>query len=198
MAGTKGTYRKAEQLRADILQATVELLTESAAADLTVRQIAEQAGVAHSEIFRLYGTKANLVREVVIGELLAWARAAATESDPVDSFMAGFRFILVNPIVMGVLAPGHVADPELGDQTSQDSFPVIDAHVEVCCAAGMDRSEALPMSGSAVAMLSGLAVARPFYMAAWRLESDDTKAFVEGAEVQVRALVDSAMERSKP
>ena len=79
---TRAAYRKADVVKADLLDATVELLAQRPAAQVTVRAIAERAGVQHSMVSRHFGSKANLIAAAV--ESVASQYASVVANAAVD------------------------------------------------------------------------------------------------------------------
>src|SRR5215468_12163200 len=56
--------QRTPQLRDQVLQAAVDMLTTSGVAGLTTRKVAEGAGTSTPAVYELFGDKAGLVREL--------------------------------------------------------------------------------------------------------------------------------------
>jgi TetR/AcrR family transcriptional regulator, repressor for neighboring sulfatase len=65
---------------AAVLDATVELLAESGPRTLSVRQVAERAGVNHALVHRHFGTKDEIVRRALEAQSAAVARDVRARS----------------------------------------------------------------------------------------------------------------------
>src|SRR5262245_38114204 len=87
--------------RTRLIEAATELLADRPASAVTVREIAERAGLHHSLIHRHFGSKDELVRAVVgnIGVRYRGVVDASepTESDPAASFLAIFDYLVNDP-----------------------------------------------------------------------------------------------------
>lgn len=157
------TYLPAERVKADLVDATVRLLADRRASQITTREIAAEAGHDHSLLFRHFGDKDNLVRTVAIHELLLWAGVVVEVDDPLEAFVAGFDYLLGRP------ALAH-ANPLLfmGSERFDNAgvFPVVDTHVAKLVAAGMDEGGARRLTVGAMAMITAFAGAQPFWAAA--------------------------------
>ncbi len=60
-----GTAASSERVRAQLLAAAAALMAERPISDISIREIASAAGVAHTLIYRYFGSKAELERAVV-------------------------------------------------------------------------------------------------------------------------------------
>lgn len=181
-------YVPAEVRKAAILDATVALLGERGPDGVTVRAIAERAGVHHSIIFRHFGDKASLVRTALVGELAGWAEAARRATDAEAAFVDGFRHVVRRPKTARALGHVLLADRLLyGDQRA---FPVVDAHVDVLVVDGWSEQAARDLSVALVALIAGWIAGEEFWMRASRRRSrGPARAAIEDA---IRAMVRSA------
>lgn len=84
---TAGTHRPADERRAQLLDAAVDVLREHGLKGLTTRAVTARAGVPHGIFHYAFGSKAALVRALVERELTGAAAAwgAAVESDDVPT-----------------------------------------------------------------------------------------------------------------
>jgi len=74
------TGGRSARVRAAVLRATLEALLAGEADDLSIRDIAERAGVHETSIYRRWGTKANLILDAVASETQAAIPAPDTGS----------------------------------------------------------------------------------------------------------------------
>lgn len=109
--------RGREAVMAAVQAAAVELLAEHGPRDVTVRRVAERAGVNHALIHRHFGTKDALIRRVVTEQSrqLAEQVAAVAQLDPA----AMLRLLREHPGYWRILArivldePGLLAGEQL-------------------------------------------------------------------------------------
>jgi|GEM_PF-1992864 len=57
--------KKSEETKQKILDTTIEMIAEKGYAPTTTKEIAEKAGVSEGTIFKYYGSKKDLLREIV-------------------------------------------------------------------------------------------------------------------------------------
>jgi len=57
--------KKSEETKQNILDTTIEMISEKGYAPTTTKEIAEKAGVSEGTIFKYYGSKKDLLREIV-------------------------------------------------------------------------------------------------------------------------------------
>jgi AcrR family transcriptional regulator len=86
MARTTRPHGRDEVIPA-IHAAAIELLAERGPSAVTVRQIAEGAGVNHALVHRHFGTKDDLIRAVLAGESQAIAEAAMVSGRSVGAML---------------------------------------------------------------------------------------------------------------
>jgi AcrR family transcriptional regulator len=65
------TGGRSARVRAAVLRATLDALLAGGADDLSIRDVAQRAGVHETSIYRRWGTKANLILDAVLGEIEA-------------------------------------------------------------------------------------------------------------------------------
>ncbi|GAA5127638.1 TetR/AcrR family transcriptional regulator [Haloechinothrix salitolerans] len=124
---------------AAVLAAATELLTESGPHDITVRRIAERAGVNHALAHRHFGTKEEIVRQAlraqadtVVAELAA--HVAGSEPD-ITKLMAVFANY---PTYWRSLAHVALHDPALAEQ---GAAPTTQLFVDLLRRAGDERAQ---------------------------------------------------------
>jgi TetR/AcrR family transcriptional regulator, repressor for neighboring sulfatase len=99
---------------AAVLEATVELLAEAGPRTLSVRQVAERAGVNHALVHRHFGTKDEIVRRALETQSAAVARDVRDRSR--DGGLDVVRVLEVladHPAYWTTLARVVLDDPEL-------------------------------------------------------------------------------------
>ncbi|WP_109510088.1 TetR/AcrR family transcriptional regulator [Nocardioides speluncae] len=169
-----------EQVTAAIHQAAVELLADRGPREVTVRQIAERAGVNHALVHRHFGSKQALVRSVLETESAAVAAVAARPGvAPADVV----RILGEHPAYFRILARTVLDEPEL----LAERMPVATAFLDQLgerITGDQERRAAAIAAGSVV---FGWLVFGPHLMTVFG-ESDPHQAEAAIAEV-VRAVV---------
>lgn len=100
----RAPYRKRDEVREDILQAAEELLATQPPSEVSLRQIARHGGFQHSLITRHFGSKDELVAEVMQRTMNAYADAVLDTDDPVDGFMRGLEHVASHPASFQTMA----------------------------------------------------------------------------------------------
>lgn len=197
MRAEKGVARRqpyvpAATRKADILAATVTLLAEQGPTAVTLRQIADRAGVPHTLIVRHFGDKASLIRQATFGEMLSWADVVKAQDEPVRAFVVGFRYLCrhrVSGAALGLAVSG-MGTPQAG----QDTFPVFDTYVETLVGAGVPPHAARDLTLAAMAMIAGFVVAEDWWVTATRLRGAGARRRAERAvEAQLELLVSARL-----
>ena len=70
-AKARRTGGRSARVRAAVLRATLDALLACSADDLSIRDVAQRAGVHETSIYRRWGTRANLILDAVLGEIEA-------------------------------------------------------------------------------------------------------------------------------
>lgn len=188
---SRAAYRKADTVRGDLLHATLGLLSERPARDLTVREIAARAGVQHSLITRHFGSKDALIAEAVGLVASQYAHEVASAEDAADGFARGVRHLRAAPSAGFVLtAP---ADRRTGDDADA-RFPGLAVHLRALLDAGADDDmETRVLAGLLISMVIGWSVGRDTVMQAMDLPGDATTDVDRLAEELVARLVRSQL-----
>jgi AcrR family transcriptional regulator len=63
------TGGRSARVRAAVLRATLDILLAGGADDLSVRDVAQRAGVHETSVYRRWGTRANLILDAVLSEI---------------------------------------------------------------------------------------------------------------------------------
>lgn len=100
----RAPYRPREVVREDILRAAEQLLATRAPSEVSLREIASLGGVQHSLITRHFGTKDELVAEVLQRTMQAYADAVVDADDPVEGFMRGLDHVATHPASFHAMA----------------------------------------------------------------------------------------------
>jgi AcrR family transcriptional regulator len=134
--------------------AALQVITDRASVDISLREIARAIGVSHAAAYRHFATKTALLAAVAtrgMWRLAAWMQrierlpAATTPGDKVCALGSGYvRFGFAHPgyhRAMFAPAVARKADfPELRDASDAASEPLVRA-VEACMAAGLLHGE---------------------------------------------------------
>ena len=79
-AKTRRTGGRSARVRAAVLCATLDALLDGPAGELTIRDVAQRAGVHETSIYRRWGTRSNLILDAVLSEIQAAVPAPDTGS----------------------------------------------------------------------------------------------------------------------
>ncbi|MBU3060970.1 TetR/AcrR family transcriptional regulator [Nocardia sp. NEAU-G5] len=111
MAETRSGTR--HQTRASIVEVAAQLLREQGPGAVTIRAVAQSAGLQPPAIYRFFEDKDALLDAVAEHVFATYveAKAVAPDSDPVADLRAGWDmhidFALANPAVFGLLTDPH-------------------------------------------------------------------------------------------
>jgi len=117
------TGGRSARVRAAVLRATLDALLAGQAGDLSVRDIAERAGVHETSIYRRWGTKANLVLDAVVSETQAAIPVPDTGSvrDDLVALLGSIAAFITTPVGEMLLRLALSNDlPE--DRTARERF----------------------------------------------------------------------------
>jgi AcrR family transcriptional regulator len=164
---TRAPYRRADAVKADILTATVALLSERPVHDIGVRDIAERAGVQHSLVTRHFGSKEALIALAVDSAARDYAGAVEGGGDDAAGFVDAMRHLRERPFTAFVLA---VPASERVGETAEERFPGFAAHLR-----------RLDADGAPLDLRTKVAAGMAFGMAmAWNLFEE---VLLDGADV---------------
>lgn len=118
-------------VRERLIVAATELMGERPASSVTVREIAEHAGLHHSLIHRHFGGKDALLREVLARLASRYCEAvgdAVPGESPAAGFMRAFAYLVDDPAA----GASAFANTRLigGGPTGQTSFPGVERHLD--------------------------------------------------------------------
>jgi AcrR family transcriptional regulator len=102
---TRGT---ATQRRSDAIEAGMRVFADNGLTMSAVRQVAEEIGVSQPYVFRLFGTKQAFFLACLdaLAERISTVfqkSAAAAAAEPLDAMGAGFRDLVADGVVSGLL-----------------------------------------------------------------------------------------------
>lgn len=198
---TRGPYRKGEVVREEILQAAEALLAERVPAEVSVRDVAERAGVQHSVVHRHFETKDRLLAEVVKRTSAHYAEAIADGDgdDPAQGYLTGMAYIADHPAGFTALARTVAASSQVRDDI--DLFPGLATHIRRL-APGADRTgpvgeptadepvDPRALAAALMALTSGWALLEDWWLASSGLDSTDREAVRAQIGTMVQQLID--------
>ena len=158
--------QRTPQLRDQVLQAAVDMLTTSGVAGLTTRKVAEGAGTSTPAVYELFGDKAGLVRELFFeGFRMLYQRLdeLATSADPSADMMAVIpvlrEFARDNPALSRLMFSRAFAEFDPGPSDRQAGTAVrefIVARVRRCIDAGVIAGDPADIGHILLAVAQGL------------------------------------------
>jgi AcrR family transcriptional regulator len=98
-AKARRTGGRSARVRAAVLRATLDALLAGSADDLSIRDVAQRAGVHETSIYRRWGTRANLILDAALSEIEAAVPAPDTGS------LRGDLLALVGSIAAFITTP---------------------------------------------------------------------------------------------
>lgn len=104
MAQQRRPYRKKDVVREDILRAAEELFATRSPSSVSLREIAEHGGFQHSLITRHFGTKDELLAEVIRRTLDSYIEAVRDCDDPVDGYLRALEHVAAHPASFHAMA----------------------------------------------------------------------------------------------
>lgn len=199
---TRGPYRKGEVVREEILQAADDLLAERMPSEVSVRDVAERAGVQHSVVHRHFETKDRLLAEVVKRTAATYADAIADGDDPAEGFVTGMAFMADHTGSFTALARA-VASSAVRDGI--DRFPGFAAHMgrldpdgehtgPVSATAPDGTVDPRSLAAALMALTSGWAMLEDWWLASGGIDADDR----ETVRAQIATIIEDIVERHAP
>jgi len=178
-----------DQARAQLLAAAARLFAENSR--VSVREIAQAAGVNHALVHYYFGSKAELKRATLDQVIHASAgrvqlSAASTPEEIVETMTSLYE----HQEAALKLTMRSLLD---GDRTlleERDEFPIFERLVEIICPDDRERSQRA--AATFLSSLVGSIVLRPWIVASAGLSNDDQRAYASAA------LVDLIREARRP
>jgi AcrR family transcriptional regulator len=184
-------YRKADQVKSDLVDATIDLLSERLPSQVTVREIAERAGVQHSMITRHFGSKAALVAEAVGSVASGYAAAVAAADGPDAGFVAGLQHLRSSPASGLVLAAPAAAR---AGEDEAERFPGVAAHLRQLLESGEpDDERTRLLAGMSISLVIAWSAMRATALDAVGLDRIPPEEVDRMAEELLAAMVASQM-----
>ncbi|MEI6726415.1 MAG: helix-turn-helix domain-containing protein [Actinomycetes bacterium] len=185
------------QTTAAILTAAEELFSEQGYSAVTIRAIAEHAGVSHALVHRYLGSKADIYRAVLVLQEEAILRAAPDDPDLLRTATLMFRQALAEHLRY-VRLIAHSALHGLSYDRTSGRFAATDRLIELAERAAASASTAeraerdldprLVVAG-VVALLLGWAATESWVRPAAGIEGMDVGELEEGLERLVRGML---------
>jgi AcrR family transcriptional regulator len=199
MSDARGNHgrRDRQQTTATILEAAEELFAEQGFSAVTVRAIAERAGVSHALVHRYLGSKEDIYRAVLVAEEEAILQAAPADPDLLASATLMFRqALLENRRYIRLIA--HSALHGLSYDQTSGKFAATERLVQLAeraaaSASPEERAEKdldprLAVAG-AVALLLGWAATESWVRPAAGIQDMEETVLEEGLERIVRGML---------
>lgn len=167
-----------EQTKAEILKAARRLFAERGIPDVSVRDVAREAGVTHGLVHHYYGTKELLVAEVIRAEIafsadLLAGRPLSSSSDPMDVLRKVLRYYLTEmetSILLLTRAQLAGFEPEkMKESDAPSSLAVMAGHLKELHA--RSGAEDLDVDPALLSVFLGAAVAGLVTMHPWLMAS---------------------------
>jgi len=123
-AKARRTGGRSARVRAAVLRATLDALMAGGADDLSIRDVAQRAGVHETSIYRRWGTRANLVLDAVLGETQAAIPVPDTGSLRGDllALMTSIAAFITTPLGEVLLRLALRTDLAQDDETAREQF----------------------------------------------------------------------------
>jgi len=163
----KGAPRGEHEVRASLIGAAIELFAERGPSAVSVRQIAEAAGVNHGLVHHYFGSKDGLITAVL--DLLSTEATAeiAAHAPSAVIYASGGPSELHGRILAHLLLEG--ADP----RALQTDFPAVHHLIAQFRAAGLGARAAKERAAQVAAMVLGWQLFEPFLTTAAGLDISD-------------------------
>jgi AcrR family transcriptional regulator len=121
--------RTQAQIREAIVTAARELVEHASPDSVTTRAIAERAGVQQSVIYRYFGSRDAVFRELINRNIGQLKRTVAEHADIVDGLWAAYEFYSDHPetllSISRMVANGRVADVHAMEEDADVSAPMM-------------------------------------------------------------------------
>lgn len=163
-ASGRAPYRKADEVKEAVLGAATDLFATHTPDAVSLRQIAEQAGVQHSLIIRHFGTKDEVVRQVLVRMTEGYAASVDTAHTAPEGFKAAFEYMLREPAAIRSMVSAVIGAEEV--VTEGRPFPGVARHLAQLDADGATGRDPRIVAVVAVTLMGGWAMLEPWARAA--------------------------------
>ena len=176
-----------------ILNAAEDLLSSEGIEQVTLRQIAEKAGVQHGLITRHFGTKQELLREVIERGVRDALTEVRSQEGALDGAMALMRYFEAHPAPIRVTAQASING--LNPKVAMSRFPNVAEMLRRLEDEGRDLEEAKVIAALCNAFTMGVVLLRPWMLASTAIEGDEEEAYFDAA---VQLALKTLMELQLP
>jgi AcrR family transcriptional regulator len=185
--------RRPVPVRERLIRAASVLLSQRPPGAVSTRHIADLAGVQQSLIFRHFGSKEQLVREVAIRYAGAYFDAITSTGDPVESFHRALDFMLSPEGKASLVALTMVRGE--GSEIWPASKPGLNAHAAQIRRARKTRRGTAPADERDPIMVAAVTIALIAgwsFLENWALEAAELSSLgVETVRAQLHEMIDA-------
>lgn len=192
-APSRKAPRPREEVMEAILNAAEDLLSSEGIEQVTLRQIAEKAGVQHGLITRHFGTKQELLREVIERGVRDALTEVRSQEGALDGAMALMRYFEAHPAPIRVTAQASING--LNPKVAMSRFPNVAEMLRRLEDEGRDLEEAKVIAALCNAFTMGVVLLRPWMLASTAIEGDEEEAYFDAA---VQLALKTLMELQLP
>jgi AcrR family transcriptional regulator len=164
---TKSTPRGAEAVRAALLAAAADLFAGRGPSHVSVREIAQAAGVNHGLVHHYFGSKDALLR-VVLDDLAAASAIQVADWDGQSGLLDADGAVARHGRIVA-----HLLLEARNPADVQTTFPAIDALTSNLRSRGLGAREAAERAAAAAALVLGWQLFAPFLERAAGLDGRD-------------------------
>jgi AcrR family transcriptional regulator len=187
--------RQPTPVRERLLRAAAVLLSQRPPGAVSTRHIADLAGVQQSLIFRHFGSKEQLVREVAIRYAGAYFDAVTSTEDPVEGFHRALDFVLSPEGSASLVALTMVDKSDIWPP----SKPGLHAHANQISRARKARRGTEPAEERDPCMVAAVTIALIVgwsFLETWALEAPELSSLgVEKVRGQLHEMIDTFVRR---
>ncbi|MCX6513179.1 MAG: helix-turn-helix domain containing protein [Actinobacteria bacterium] len=169
--------RPREEVMASILHAAEELLASEGIEQVTLRQIADRAGVQHGLITRHFGTKQELLREVIDRGVKEGLAELRSRDGAFEGSVALLRYMQKNPAALRVTAQAMING--VSPEVAMSRFPNIAELLRRLEDEGRSIEDARVVAALGNAFVFGVVLLRPWLLASTALEGEDDEALFD-------------------
>lgn len=153
-----------------LIDAAIELVIESGVHAVSVRAIADRAGVNHGLVHHYFGSKAGLIN-AALADVIERANALLADQGPASVVSPDFSIVRQSMNYLGRLI---VEDALPADVPQQ--FPMMDRLAAIGMASGLDAREARIRAAQVMSLFMGWFMLEPWLLVAIGDDIDDIDA----------------------